>query len=268
MVEVLRFENVTVRRGGAPILANLTWKVEDDERWVILGPNGAGKTTLVQLAAARIYPTTGAAWVLGERLGAVDISELRTRVGLASAALAERIDPSEKARDIVMTAAWGMTGRWREDYEDEDVSRAQSLLDVFGVGRFADRRFATLSEGERKRVQVARALMTDPELLVLDEPASGLDLAGRELLLGALTELATDPAAPIPVLVTHHVEEIPVGYTHGLFLAGGRQVAAGPLEMTMNSRTLTDTFGIELEVDVHEGRYAARAARSARTKGR
>lgn len=264
MAEVLRFENVSVRRGGATILANLTWQVQEDERWVILGPNGAGKTTLVQLASARIYPTTGTAWVLGERLGRVDITELRTRVGLASAALAERIDPSEKALDIVMTAAWGMTGRWRESYDDEDVARARALLDVFGVGRFADRRFGTLSEGERKRVQVARALMTDPELLVLDEPASGLDLAGRELLLGALTELATDPVAPIPVLVTHHVEEIPVGYTHGLFLNGGRMVAAGPLEMTMNSETLTATFGIDLVVDSHEGRYAARAARTTR----
>lgn len=264
MAEVLRFENVSVRRGGATILSNLTWTVNEDERWVILGPNGAGKTTVVQLAAARMYPTTGNAWVLGERLGAVDITELRTRVGLASAALAERIDPAEKALDIVMSAAWGMTGRWRESYDDEDEARAQALLDVFGVGRFANRRFATLSDGEKKRVQVARALMTDPELLVLDEPASGLDLAGRELLLGALTELATDPVGPIPLLVTHHVEEIPVGYTHGLFLSGGKMVAAGPLEMSMNSETLTATFGIDLVVDAREGRYMARAATSAR----
>lgn len=259
MTTVLSLADVTVRRGAKTILDHVNWNVDDGDRWVILGPNGAGKTTVVQLAAARMYPSSGTVDVLGERLGRVDISELRTRVGLASAALADRIDPSERAIDVVRTAAWGMTGRWREEYEEFDDERAQALLDVFGVGEFAPRRFGTLSEGEKKRVQVARSLMSDPELLILDEPASGLDLAGREILLAALSELARDPRSPITILVTHHVEEIPPAFTHGLLLRDGGVVAAGPLPEVMTAENLSAAFGLPLEVTADSGRYTARA---------
>lgn len=261
MSDVLQFSHVSVRRGRKPILSDVTWQVNQGERWVILGPNGAGKTTVVQLAAARMYPTTGTVRVLGERLGAVDISELRTRVGFASAALAERIAAGEKVLDVVLTAAYGMTGHWREEYDDFDVERASELLAAFGVADLAERSFGTLSEGERKRVQVARSLMSDPELLVLDEPASGLDLGGREVLLRALSELAADPAAPILVLVTHHVEEIPPGFTHGLLLRDGRVEAAGPIAQTMTSEHLSRTFGLALEAEQRDGRFTARAVR-------
>ncbi len=259
MTSVLSLADVSVRRGAKTILNHVTWSVDDGERWVILGPNGAGKTTVVQLAAARMYPSNGTVDVLGERLGRVDIAELRTRVGLASSALADRIDPSERALDVVRTAAWGMTGRWREEYEDFDTARAQALLDVFGVGGFATCRFGTLSEGERKRVQVARSLMSDPELLILDEPASGLDLAGREILLKALSELASDPMAPITLLVTHHVEEIPPAFTHGLLLREGSVIAAGPLPEVMTTEHLSAAFGLRLAVSGDSGRYTARA---------
>ncbi|HZK04800.1 MAG TPA: ABC transporter ATP-binding protein [Actinomycetaceae bacterium] len=261
MSPILRMENVTVRRGNKPILDGISWEVREGEHWVVLGPNGAGKTTVVQLAAGRMYPTRGTVEVLGERLGQVDISELRTRVGLSSSALADRISVTEKVIDVVLTAAYGMLGRWREEYEGEDVQRARALLDAFGVTPLADRRFGTLSEGERKRVQVARSLMSDPELLVLDEPAAGLDLGGREILLRALDELIADRSAPALILVTHHVEEIPAAFTHGLLLREGGVVKGGELPRVMTAENLSRTFDIELEVDAREGRYAARAVR-------
>jgi iron complex transport system ATP-binding protein len=259
MAAVLEFSHVSVRRGNKVIVDDVTWDVDDGERWVVLGPNGAGKTTIIQLAAGRMFPTRGTVAVLGERLGAVDVAELRTRVGFASAALAERIPGTEKVLDVVLTAAYGMTGRWREEYDEADVERAHELLAAFGVGGLAERRFATLSEGERKRAQVARSLMSDPELLILDEPASGLDLGGREVLLGALADLAVDAHAPILILVTHHVEEIPSGFTHGLLLRDGRVEAAGELGEVMTSDHLSRTFGMRLVVERRDGRYTARA---------
>ncbi|HHW84348.1 MAG TPA: ABC transporter ATP-binding protein [Actinomycetales bacterium] len=261
MPAILRLDQVTVRRGNKPILDGVSWEVREGEHWVVLGPNGAGKTTVVQLASGRMYPTRGTVEVLGERLGQVDISELRTRVGLSSSALAERIAATERVQDVVLTAAYGMTGRWREEYEDQDIARANDLLAAFGVAELAQRRYGTLSEGERKRVQVARSLMSDPELLVLDEPAAGLDLSGREILLGALDEIVGDESSPALLLVTHHVEEIPAAFTHGLLLRDGQVVAAGELEMTMTPQNLSRTFGIDLEVDRKDGRYAARAVR-------
>lgn len=258
---VLDLRGVSVRRGATTILDQVSWHVEDGQRWVVVGPNGAGKTTLLQLAAARMHPTSGTVHVLGERLGAVDVFELRPRIGVASAALADRFSPSSSALDVVLTAAYGMTGRWRERYEALDHERARTLLDVFGVGRFADRAFGTLSEGERKRVQIARALMTDPELLLLDEPAAGLDLGGREELVGALAELAGDRRSPVIVLVTHHLEEVPEGFTHGLLLREGAVAAAGTLEEVLAPGPLERTFGLPLDVDRHGGRWAARRAR-------
>jgi iron complex transport system ATP-binding protein len=259
VVEVLNFRGVSVVRGGRPIVDRLDWQVTEDQRWVILGPNGAGKTTVLQLAAAQIHPTSGQVGILGESLGSVDVFDLRPRIGLASAALAERIPAGERVRDVVVTAAWAVTGRWHEEYEDADVARARGVLELVGVSELADRTFGTLSEGERKRVQIARALMTDPELLLLDEPAAGLDLGAREDLVTRLAGIATDRWAPVQVLVTHHVEEIPEGFTHVLMLRSGRAVAAGPIGEVLTGRTLTETFGTRLRSGRVRGRYWARS---------
>jgi iron complex transport system ATP-binding protein len=261
MSDVLEFAGVGVRRGGTDLLSDVTWSVEEGERWVVIGPNGAGKTTLLQVAAARMHPSTGVAGVLGEVLGTVDVFELRPRIGISSIAIAERIPDAEKVSDVVLTASWSVVGRWREDYDRMDEERATGLLDALGVRHLSHRRYGTLSEGERKRVQIARALMTDPELMLLDEPAAGLDLRGREDLVERLQRLAEDVTAPALVLVTHHVEEIPPGFTDILMLRGGTVVAAGPLETTLNADNLSATFGLPLVVDRHGDRWAARAAR-------
>ena len=259
MSDVLELSGVSVLRDRATLLDAIDWEVAEGDRWVVLGPNGAGKTTLLQLAAANIHPSRGTATVLGETLGAVDVFELRPRIGLSSAALAERLPAKETVRDVVLTASWAVVGRWREHYDDLDSERADELLAALGVAHLAERRFGTLSEGERKRVQIARALMTDPELMLLDEPAAGLDLGGREDLVRRLGDIAADPAAPALVLVTHHVEEIPPGFTHVLLLRGGRVVAAGPLESTLTDATLAATFGIALELGRSGPRWSARA---------
>jgi iron complex transport system ATP-binding protein len=258
MDPVLQFAGVTVRRGGATLIEDIDWTVEEDERWVILGPNGAGKTTLMQVASAQIHPTAGVAGVLGEVLGAVDVFDLRPRVGLTSAALAERIPRQELVRDVVVSASYSVLGRWREEYDDLDHERARELMDELGVGRLANRTFGTLSEGERKRVQIARALMTDPELLILDEPAAGLDLGGREDLVSTLSVLAMDGVAPAIILVSHHVEEIPPGFTHVLMLREGRVTAIGPLERVMTEQALAATFGMPLVLQHEAGRWSAR----------
>ncbi len=258
MTEVLRVERATLLREGNAILSAVDWTVNAGERWVILGPNGAGKTSLLTLASARTHPSEGDVWVLGEHLGEATIQELRTRVGVASDAVAARIAPSELARDVVLTAAHGVTGRQKETYDFVDLERAGSLMAAFGIQDLAEREFGTLSEGERKRVQLARALMADPEMLLLDEPAAGLDLTGREELLEALTELAADPRSPVLVLVTHHVEEIPRGFTHGLVLGGGRVVASGSLPEVVTAANLTLAYGIPVEVTESSGRWTAR----------
>lgn len=258
MTDVLDLQDVSIRRGTTTILDRLSWTVREGERWVVLGRNGAGKTTVLQVAAGQMHPTSGTAQMLGARLGRVDVFELRPRIGLASAALADRIPAGEIVRDVVLTAAYGMTGRWRESYEAVDESRAGDLMAAFGVGAFADRRYGTLSEGERKRVQIARALMSDPELLLLDEPAAGLDLGGREELVSALTELASDRRSPVLVLVTHHVEEIPPGFTHLLLLADGRVHAAGPIDEVLTSDNLSGAFGMPLVVERSGDRWTAR----------
>ncbi len=263
MSDVLEFAGVTVVRGGATLLDDVNWEVEEGQRWAILGPNGAGKTTLLQLAAARIHPTRGVVGILGEVLGAVDVFELRPRIGLASAAVADRIPGGEVVRDVVMTASYAVVGRWRERYDPMDAARAEELLAALGAAHLADRTFGTLSEGERKRVQIARALMTDPELMLLDEPAAGLDLGGREDLVGRLGQLALDLDAPALVMVTHHVEEIPAGFTDVLLLRAGRVIASGPLEITLTAANLERTFGLPLELERHGNRWSARARQEA-----
>jgi iron complex transport system ATP-binding protein len=256
----ISIDKASVVRGGSYLVREISWRVEADERWVILGPNGAGKTTLLSLAAARLHPTAGTVTVLGERLGRVDVNELRTRIGLSTALLADRLPGDEQVHDVVVTAAWSVVGRFRESYEAMDEVRARALLDQLGVAGLADRRYGTLSEGERKRVQIARALMTDPELLLLDEPAAGLDLGAREDLVSRLAELAYDPDAPALVLVTHHVEEIPPGFTHALLMREGGVVAQGPLPEVVTGEHLSKAFGLPLIVERSGERYAARAA--------
>ncbi len=252
---------VSVVRGAKTLLNKVNWQVKEGERWVILGPNGAGKTTLLQIAAARLHPTSGMAGILEEMLGAVDVFELRPRIGLSSAALANQIPEHEKVLNVVVTAAYGVTGRWREGYEKDDERRAFRLLNEWGMGPLLNRAFASLSEGERKRVQIARALMTDPELLLLDEPAAGLDLGGREDLVHRLSELALDDTAPAIVLVTHHLEEVPPGFTHAMLMRDAGVVAAGPIAEVLTSEHLSETFGLPLDVTVNAGRYAATARR-------
>ncbi|MEO7981887.1 MAG: ABC transporter ATP-binding protein [Sporichthyaceae bacterium] len=259
MSDVLHFAQVSVLRDGATLIDRLDWDVAEGERWVVLGPNGAGKTTLLQLASAHLHPSRGSASILGETLGMVDIFELRPRIGLSSAALAERLPGREKVRDVVLTASYGMVGRWREVYEDMDAGRADELLAALGVSQLAERRYGTLSEGERKRVQIARALMTDPELMLLDEPAAGLDLGGREDLVRRLGLIAADEDSPALVLVTHHVEEIPPNFTHALLLKQGRVVSAGPMAEALTTGTLAECFGVELELSRSGSRWAARA---------
>ncbi|GAC1441112.1 MAG: ABC transporter ATP-binding protein [Mycobacteriales bacterium] len=259
---VLSLTGVAVVRDGATLLADVDWTVREGERWVVLGPNGAGKTTLMQIASASLFPSRGSVELLGETFGSVDLSELRTRVGISSAALGDRIPAHERALDVVVTASYGVLGRWQEGYADSDVARAADLLTRVGLRAFAERRFGTLSEGERKRVMLARALMTDPELLLLDEPAAGLDLGAREALLRLLTRLAADAGSPPTVLVTHHPEEVPLGTTHALVLARGRTVAAGRVCDVLTGPLLSRAFGLPLVVEEREGRFTARAAQS------
>ncbi len=258
MASVAELAGVTVRRGEAVLLDNISLIVDEGERWVVIGPNGAGKTTLLQLLSAQMYPSDGVVGLLGEVVGAVDIFELRPRIGLTSSALAHRIPDHETVRDVVLSAAYAIVGRWREEYDEYDVARADELLASLRVDHLADRTFGTLSEGERKRVQIARSLMTDPELLLLDEPAGGLDLAGREALVQTLSDLCLDPDSPATVLVTHHVEEIPDGITHCLLLDHGRVVAEGPIGQTLTAANLSAAFGLPLEVGHVDGRWSAR----------
>jgi iron complex transport system ATP-binding protein len=257
---VLSLSGVSVVREGATLLSGIDWVVEEGQRWAVLGPNGAGKSTLLAIAGASLFPSSGTVTLLGERFGEANLGELRTRVGLSTSSLNDRIPAHERAIDVVVTAAHGVVGRWSEGYDEGDLARASELLARVGLRAFVTRRFGSLSEGERKRVLLARALMTDPELLLLDEPAAGLDLGAREALLRLLTRLASSAGPSPTVLVTHHVEEIPVGTTHALLLARGRVVAAGPVDGVITSANLTRAFGIPLMVDHPAGRWTARSA--------
>ena len=262
MATVARIEEAVVRRGTSLLLDRVSLTVDADQRWVVMGPNGAGKTTLLLIAAARLFPTSGQVELLEEEVGAVDLAELRPRIGWAAAATGADLPAGESVLDVVMTGAWAVTGRWREQYDDADRERAGALLAEWGLAALADRTFGTLSEGERKRALIARALMADPELLLLDEPGAGLDLGGREDLVGRLSTLAADPAAPAIIMVTHHVEEVPVGFTHALLLRAGRTVASGPIDEVLAAPTLAEAFGLPLAVSSDGGRWFARAVGS------
>ncbi|MBY0286147.1 MAG: ABC transporter ATP-binding protein [Mycobacteriaceae bacterium] len=259
---LIDFAKVSLRRGGRVLVGPITWSVELDERWVVIGPNGAGKTSLLRIAAAMEHPSSGTALVLGERLGRTDMAELRSRVGLSSSALSQRVPDDEVVRDLVVSAGYSVMGRWRERYDDIDYEQAIDMLESVGAEHLAERAYGTLSEGERKRVLIARSMMTDPELLLLDEPAAGLDLGGREDLLARLEDLALDPDSPALVLVTHHVEEIPRGFSHGLILSEGRVVDSGLLPDVLTAENLSTAFGQSIVLENTDGRYFARRARS------
>ncbi len=259
MGHVLEFKQVSVVRDERTILGPLSWQVSEGERWVVLGPNGAGKSTLFALAGSLIHPTKGEVTILESPLGKTDVFELRPRIGITSTAIVELIPEDETVINVVMTSAYAIVGRWQESYDLWDESRALSLLTILGVRELRDRNFGTLSEGEKKRTLIARALMPNPELLLLDEPAAGLDLGGREDLLRRLNALAQDPVSPVTVIVTHHVEEIPRGTTHCLLLSDGLVVAQGALADVLTSANLSTAYGITVEVQEQGGRYFARA---------
>lgn len=256
---VLSLRDISVRRGDRTILGPITFSINHGERWVVLGPNGAGKSTLLQILATRIFPSQGSVHVLDKEMGKTDLSELRTRIGICGALISEDIPYGEKVKDVVLTAAYAVIGRWNEAYDLWDESRAVALLTTFGVRELSEREYGTLSEGERKRVQIARALMADPELLLLDEPAAGLDLGGREDLLKRFSIFAQDPLAPASILVTHHIEEIPAGTTHALILKNGAIAVSGPINDVITSEHMSAIFELAMIVTQEGSRFFARA---------
>ena len=256
---VLELHGVSVRRGDKLILGPIDFAISVGERWVVLGPNGAGKSPLLQLLATRIFPTSGRVTVLDKEMGKVDLWELRNRIGICGTLISEDIPFDEKVRDVVLTAAYAVLGRWNEAYDLWDESRAVALLTTFGVRELADRPYGTLSDGEKKRVQISRALMADPELLLLDEPTSGLDLGGREDLLKRFSIFASDPLAPASILVTHHIEEIPAGTTHALILKEGQIAVSGPIKQVITSEHMSAVFELPMEVRNEGFRFFARA---------
>lgn len=259
MSNVINLNNVSFVRDGKAILSNVDWQVDSSQRWVVIGPNGAGKTTLLRIIGAQLQPTSGSATILGENLGEINVFELRTRLGFASNSMAGHIPNSETVLNVVMTASYAVTGRWNEKYEDIDERRARRVLGEWQLGNMGDRAFGTLSDGERKRAQIARAVMPDPEMLLLDEPVASLDLAAREHTVNLLGQYASSPFAPALVMVTHHLEEIPEGFTHALILVDGQVYAAGEIGMTLTSEKLSEAFGVPLEVQRMQGRFFARA---------
>lgn len=256
---VLDFNNITVIRDQKPILNNVDWQVQSDQRWVIIGPNGAGKTTLLRVAASQIHPSTGTAKLLGSTLGQVNVFDLRTRIGFASNAMSSHIPNSEPVLDAVMTASYGITGRWNEKYDDVDERRARRVLAEWQLDDLADRAFGTLSDGEKKRAQIARAVMPDPELLLLDEPVASLDMAAREHTISVLGNYASAPTAPAIIMVTHHIEEVPAGFTHALILSRGQVYAAGEIDSTLTTEKISGAFGFGLEVSKEGGRFRVKA---------
>jgi iron complex transport system ATP-binding protein len=256
---VISLSGVAVRREGIPVLADVGWTVRSGERWVLLGPNGSGKTTLLQVAGARLWPSAGTVEVLGCRLGAVDVRTLRPRIALVSGAVTRQLRPDLPARDVVVSGRHGALETWWHAYSEDDWARADQLLAQGGVGPIANRPFGVISEGERQQVLLARALMGEPELLLLDEPFAGLDLGARERLLVRLASVASDAGSPPLVLVTHHCEEIPPGITHAGLLSGGRLLAAGRLTDVLTSELVSTAFGVSVTVGCDDGRWWSRA---------
>lgn len=253
--------DVSVVRDGRPVLDALTWSVRAGERWVLLGPNGSGKTTALLVAAARLWPTRGSVQILDGCLGRVDMRALRARIALVSGSVLRQLRPDLTAREVVVTGRTGALEPWWHQYPAEEWDRADALLAEAGVGGsggIGERRMAVISEGERQQVLLARALMGEPELLLLDEPAAGLDLGARERVLSRLAGLAGDPAVPPMVLVTHHLEEIPAGVTHAALLRDGRLLAAGPVRDTLVAPLVSEAFGVRVEVGTDGRRWWSR----------
>lgn len=257
MSVALSLRGVGLSRDGRWILDGIDWEVRAGERWIVLGPNGSGKTSLVRIASFQTHPSRGTVEVLGQQLGRVNIWKLRNRIGLASSALADQLRPTLAAIDVVVTAKNGALEPWWHVYDEADRDAARACLDRMGVAHFAEREFGTLSSGERQRVLLARTLMGEPGVILLDEPSAGLDLGGREGLVHSLADLAQDEGAPPVVFVTHHVEEIPPGFTHLLLLRDGHVVSAGELAATLTGEVLSDLFGLKLRLRCDEGRYSA-----------
>jgi iron complex transport system ATP-binding protein len=255
---VLTLEHVTVRRDGRALLDGIDWSVDPGQHWIVLGPNGSGKTTLVRVASLYLHPSSGEVMVLGERLGRTDVRSLRTRIGLVSVALADQLRSTIPAVEIVMAGRDAALETWWNQYGDDDRATAVALLQQVGCGDLVDRTFGTLSSGERQRVLLARTLAARPGLLLLDEPMAGLDLGGREDLVATLRGIALDPSSPPTVLVTHHADEIPAGFTHALLLRDGRTVACGPIGETLTSEALSTCFTRSLIVESRDGRWSAR----------
>lgn len=248
MQPILEMLDVSVLRNHRLIVNNLSWTIFPGQHWVILGPNGAGKTTLLQLLNTTVFPSSGLMQVFGEILGLVDVFELRSRIGFSSASILNDFPDSEKVIDVVKTSAYSMTGTWKEDYDQSDLTRASKLLRDWEVHDLHNRFFKSLSEGEKKRVLVARALMANPEMLLLDEPAAGLDISGRESMVSTLTNFIKSPSSPVCVLVTHHVEEIPPGFTHALCIRNGEVIALGEIDKTLTDDIVSRTFDLDLRI--------------------
>lgn len=255
----LRLTGVTRQFDGRTVVRDVDLVVDRGQHWVVLGRNGCGKTTLLRIAALYLHPSRGTVEVLGNRLGTFDVRRFRHRIGFTSAGFADMLRPSLSARDVVMTATNGALEPWWHTYSDGERRAAGAQLARLGVDHLGDQQFGQLSSGERQRVLLARSLMTDPGLLLLDEPTAALDLGGREELVTSLAMLAADPMTPPSVLVTHHVEEIPDGFTHVLLLRDGAVLAAGPLDATLTSANLSACFGLDVELERRDGRWAARA---------
>lgn len=259
MSTIVKLHDVSVNRGTTQILRNINWQMRMGEKWAVLGPNGAGKTTLLQLISGYIFPASGSVEVLGEQFGISDITEIRSRIGLATANVLNRIGFDETVHDAVISSVHGVTGMGLERYADLDEKRAAELMSEWSLSDLANKRIANISDGERKRLLIARALMPNPELLLLDEPTAALDLGSREALLKKLQNLCLKDDAPAIVMVTHHVEEIPTGITHVLLLRGGKAIASGPVEQVISSVTLSATYGVPVVVHQNDGRWFATA---------
>lgn len=260
-MSLLELRGVTLSRSGTSILDNISWQTNEGEHWVVMGPNGAGKTTLMRALTGREHCDTGEVLVLGTSLKEHAPEDLGSLLGFSSSSLASHVRPGQTVRDVVRTAAWGQSVSFGEEYEEIDNERAQQVLAAFGVAHLSDRRFSTLSEGERQRVLLSRALMADPEVLVLDEPTAGLDLGARELLMQALTALMSIDYAPQIIVITHHLEEIPAGITHALLMKGGQVAAAGPVEEVLTGVKVSQLFDMPLSVTQNNGRWNAQAFR-------
>ena len=258
----LELNGIVFERDQRRILDEITLRVHRDERWLVLGANGSGKTTLLRIAAMYEHPSAGHVGVLGETLGHTDVRQLRRRIGYASAALATQFRQELTALDIVMTAKNAALEPWWHRYDDADRAQARSCLERMQVGSLAHRSMATLSSGEQQRVLLARTLMNDPEVILLDEPSARLDLGGREQLVHALADLAADTDGPPFVMVTHHVDEVPDGVTHALLLREGRTVAQGPIDEALSASTLSECFAMDLALERRpDGRLSAWARR-------